>query len=171
MRFKFIFVIVCFILLLMLIKVEIYHVSCMGAMIGTKRSTIITIANDEEFNKTLDNIMDLTQANLDGLKLYQSSWKEQIKVLGLVVFSDIRSEKPQEKIQVNGGNLETATFADYLMHYFTFGLKVILSSCPPAGMGGGWPAFFVSLVYIGLFATIVGWGMSSSLTSSPEQQF
>lgn len=49
-------------------------------MIGAKSSTIVTIANDELFNKTLNNIMDLTQANLEDLKLYQSSWMEQIKV-------------------------------------------------------------------------------------------
>ena len=54
--------------------------SCEGAVIGAKRSTIVTIANDELFNQTLDNIMDLTQANLEDLKLYRSSWLEQIKV-------------------------------------------------------------------------------------------
>ena len=62
------------------LKIEIFHVSCPGAVIGTRKSTIVTITNDEEFNKTLDNIMDLTQANLEGLKLYQSSWIGQIKV-------------------------------------------------------------------------------------------
>ena len=63
------------------LKIEIYDLSCEGALIGTKSSTIVTIANDELFNETLDNIMDLTQANLEDLKLYQSNWTEQIKVL------------------------------------------------------------------------------------------
>ena len=54
--------------------------SCEGALIGTKSSTIVTIANDELFTETLDNIMGLTEANLQDLKLYQSSWMEQIKV-------------------------------------------------------------------------------------------
>ena len=61
-------------------KIEIYDLSCEGAVIGAKRSTIVTIANDELFNETLDNIMDLTHANLNDLKLYQSSWMEQMKV-------------------------------------------------------------------------------------------
>ena len=55
-------------------------------MIGTKRSTIVTIANDELFTETLDNIMGLTQANLQDLKLYQSSWMEQIKVFLVKIF-------------------------------------------------------------------------------------
>ena len=138
-------------------KIEIYHVSCPGAFIGGRKKSRVTIANDDELNKTLDNIMDLTQANLEDLKLYPSSWIEQIKVSSRKFHFQYSGEKSQEKIQVNGGNLETATFCDYLMHTMTFGLKVILSSCPPAGRGGGWPAFLVSLVYIGLFATIVGW--------------
>ena len=62
--------------------------SCEGAVIGAKKSTIVTIANDELFNETLDNIMDLTQANLEDLKLYQSSWMEQIKVF-MKIFLEI----------------------------------------------------------------------------------
>ena len=61
-------------------KIEIYHVSCPGAFIGGRKKSRVTIANDDEFNKTLDNIMDLTQANLEDLKLYPSTWIEQIKV-------------------------------------------------------------------------------------------
>ena len=67
------------------LKIEIYDLSCEGAVIGTKSSTIVTIANDELFNQTLDNIMDLTQANLEDLKLYQSNWMDQIKVLFLIL--------------------------------------------------------------------------------------
>ena len=68
------------VLIVFIEKIEIYDLSCEGAVIGAKKSTIVTIANDELFNETLDNIMDLTQANLEDLKLYQSSWMEQIKV-------------------------------------------------------------------------------------------
>ena len=79
------------------LKIEIYDLSCEGALIGTKSSTIVTIANDELFNETLDNIMDLTQANLEDLKLYQSNWMDQIKVLFLIFL-------PPEKI-LDAGNV------------------------------------------------------------------
>ena len=34
--------------------------------------------------------------------------------------------------------------------------QVIFSIIPPAGMGGGWPCFFVSLTMIGLLVIVVG---------------
>ena len=49
----------------------------------------MTIANDELFTETLDNIMGLTQANLQDLKLYQSSWMEQIKVFLMKIFPSV----------------------------------------------------------------------------------
>merc|ERR1712061_913661 len=38
----------------------------------------------------------------------------------------------------------------------TFGFKIFFAFIPPAGMGGGWPCFFVSLGMIGLLTAIVG---------------
>ena len=80
-------------------KIEIYDLSCEGALIGTKSSTIVTIANDELFNETLDNIMDLTQANLEDLKLYQSNWMEQIKVLFVLNIFFEREDMGGEKVE------------------------------------------------------------------------
>ena len=45
---------------------------------------------------------------------------------------------------------------DYIMHFLTFGFKLIFSIVPPAGLGGGWPCFFVSLAMIGGLVIIVG---------------
>ena len=59
----------------------------------------------------------------------------------------------------NGGKIESATMSDYLMHFLTFGLKVLFSSCPPPGMMQGWPSFAVSLIYIGFMAALIRFTM------------
>merc|ERR1719367_2088867 len=61
-----------------------------------------------------------------------------------------------DAMNVNGGDVENASTGDYIMHFLTFGFKIIFALIPPAGMGGGWPCFFVSLGMIGLLTAIVG---------------
>ena len=61
-------------------EVEIVSVDCEGAVIGAKKSTTVNIANDENFAQLLDNMMDLTNSQLDSLSLYRSSWMDQLKV-------------------------------------------------------------------------------------------
>ncbi|CAC5384183.1 SLC8A [Mytilus coruscus] len=41
----------------------------------------------------------------------------------------------QDAMNVNGGDIENATFLDYILHFFTFGWKVIFSLVPPATIG------------------------------------
>merc|ERR1719208_326426 len=59
-------------------------------------------------------------------------------------------------MNVNGGDVENASTGDYIMHFLTFGFKILFALIPPAGMAGGWPCFFVSLGMIGLLTAIVG---------------
>ena len=40
---------------------------------------MVTIANDENFNNLVDNMMNLTETNLNDLSIYRSNWSEQIK--------------------------------------------------------------------------------------------
>ena len=116
-----------------------------GAKFGPIPRTTVTIANDDEYAEIMDNMIAMTEAQLSELSLYQSSWSKQIKTAMLV----------------NGGNLDTATLPDYLMHFLTFGLKIIFSSCPPPGKGGGWPCFWVSLFYIGIMVVIIRYLVNS----------
>ena len=66
-------------------------------------------------------MMELTNANLSDFCLYQSSWSQQLK----------------NAMTVNGGELEGATFQDYLMHFCTFGVKFFFALAPPPGYGSG----------------------------------
>lgn len=64
--------------------------------------------NSAEFAGFVDRIADLTNANLDALRLGKQSWAKQF----------------EEALNVNGGDLETATAFSYLLHFMTFGFKV-----------------------------------------------
>ena len=110
-----------------------------GAKFGSIPRTTVTIASDEEYDDIINNMIAMTEAQLSELSLYQSSWSKQIK----------------NAMLVNGGNLEHASHMDYLMHFLTFGLKIIFASCPPPGKGHGWPCFWVSLFYIGVMVLII----------------
>merc|ERR1712014_404746 len=43
-----------------------------------------------------------------------------------------------------------------IMHFLTFGFKLIFAITPPPGLLGGYPCFFVSLGFIGLIVVLVG---------------
>jgi solute carrier family 8 (sodium/calcium exchanger) len=62
----------------------------------------------------------------------------------------------KDAMVVNGGDIENAASMDYVMHFLTFGFKIIFAFVPPPGILGGWPCFFVSLTFIGLIVILVG---------------
>ena len=52
----------------------------------------------------------MTNANLDSLRMSYTTWGKQFR----------------DAMNVDGGNLDDATTLDYIMHFFTFGWKVML---------------------------------------------
>ena len=120
-------------------EIELYETNCKGAKLGKFFRITVTIVDDDELQNLVENMMDLTNVNLNDMKLYSKDWSKQLK----------------NAMCVNGGDLEKATSTDYIMHYITFGLKVIFASCPPPGKAGGWPAFLVSLFYIGFLVLLI----------------
>ncbi|KAL4239458.1 hypothetical protein ACF0H5_000273 [Mactra antiquata] len=111
-----------------------------GAFIGKMKKTMITIVNDDEFDGFVSRITELTNANLDSLKKQRATW----------------GQKFVEAMNVNGGDVEHASVFDYVMHFFTFGWKLIFALIPPSTIWGGWFCFFVSLIFIGLLTAIIG---------------
>nr|XP_022318976.1 sodium/calcium exchanger 3-like isoform X4 [Crassostrea virginica] len=110
-----------------------------GAKLGKLKRCVVTIVNDDEFAGFVDRIADLTNANLDALRLGKQTWAKQF----------------EEALNVNGGDLETATAFSYLLHFMTFGFKSFFALIPPPTIWGGWLCFFVSLLCIGLITAIV----------------
>jgi len=111
-----------------------------GAKLGKINRTAVTITNDDEFNSVLNKMLLMTNANVDSMRVHHETWAQQLK----------------DAMNVNGGDVENASTGDYIMHFLTFGFKIIFALIPPAGMGGGWPCFFVSLGMIGALTAIVG---------------
>lgn len=120
-------------------EVEIYEVSS-NAKLGKITKTAVTITNDDEFNGVMNKLMLMTNANVDELRVHNETWAQQFK----------------DAMIVNGGDVESATTGDYIMHLVTFGFKLIFAVIPPPGLLGGWPCFVVSLIMIGLIVIIVG---------------
>lgn len=120
-------------------EVELFDASP-GSGLGHLTKTTITITSDEEFNTIVNRLMLMTNTNVDKLRLHSANWKGQIK----------------DAMNVNGGDIENAETVDYVMHFITFGWKVIFSLVPPTGFMGGWLTFFVSLAAIGLLTAIIG---------------
>ncbi|ESP03914.1 hypothetical protein LOTGIDRAFT_91958, partial [Lottia gigantea] len=111
-----------------------------GAKYGRIKRTIVTIMNDDEFKGVVSRIVNMTNANLDAIKLETITWGQQF----------------HQAMNVNGGDTENATSFDYVMHFLMFGWKVIFAIVPPPSIWGGWLSFFVSLAFIGLLTAIVG---------------
>uniref|UniRef100_A0A0N7ZBH2 Calx-beta domain-containing protein n=1 Tax=Scylla olivacea TaxID=85551 RepID=A0A0N7ZBH2_SCYOL len=111
-----------------------------GAKLGQINRTAVTITNDDDFNSFLTNMMQMTNANVHALQVHHETYLSQIK----------------DALNVNGGDIENATCMDYILHFLTFGWKIIFALVPPPGILGGWLCFFVSLGVIGLLTAIVG---------------
>merc|ERR1719479_132683 len=120
-------------------EVELYEVNN-GGTLGKITKTAVTITNDDEFNSVMQKMMLMTNANVDEMRVHNETWAQQFK----------------DAMVVNGGDIENSTAGDYLMHFLTFGFKLIFALIPPPGMAGGWLCFFVSLGMIGLLTAIVG---------------
>jgi len=120
-------------------EVELYEVTN-NAKLGKTTKTAVTITNDDDFNGIMNKLMSMTNANVDELRVHNDTWAQQFK----------------DAMVVNGGDVENATTADYIMHLLTFGFKLIFAVIPPPGLLGGWPCFVVSLIMIGGIVIIVG---------------
>ena len=61
-----------------------------------------------EFNSVLSRMLVLTNTNVDDMRVHNETWAQQLK----------------DAMNVNGGDIENASAADYVMHFLTFGFKV-----------------------------------------------
>ncbi|KAH3861749.1 sodium/calcium exchanger 3-like isoform X4 [Dreissena polymorpha] len=110
-----------------------------GAQVGKIKKCIVSIVNDEDFDGIVSRLMNMTKANIGGMALESSTWLQQF----------------HDAMNVNGGDTENAAFIDYVLHFLSFGWKIIFAFIPPAKYLGGWPTFWVSLAIIGILTAII----------------
>lgn len=120
-------------------EVELFDPSG-GALIGQINRSTVTITNDDDFHSIVHRVALVTNVNVDSIRLQSETWAEQYR----------------SALNVNGGDIENATALDYVLHFLTFGWKVLFAIVPPTGILGGWLTFFVSLGLIGILTAIVG---------------
>lgn len=81
---------------------------------------------------------NLVNADLNEISVVKKNWSEQFR----------------EAMNVNGGDLDSATKRDYVMHFITFPWKFMFSFVPPPHYLGGWLCFCVSLFAIGILTAV-----------------
>ena len=94
----------------------------------------------KEFNSVMNRMLVMTNMNVDGMRVHNETWAQQLK----------------DAMNVNGGNIEDASAGDYVMHFLTFGFKILFALVPPAGLAGGWLCFVFSLLMIAILTAVVG---------------
>ena len=121
-------------------EVQLTEVAGDGTLNQKKRRTVVTILNDDEMTLLLTQSDKLIPQQLASLQPGHQTWAEQIRCA----------------VNVNGGDLASASRADYVIHVISFGWKLVFSLVPPPHIAAGWLTFFVALALIGLLTAIVG---------------
>jgi solute carrier family 8 (sodium/calcium exchanger) len=106
-----------------------------GAKVDDKGKTcIVKIMNDDELKENASKLLQKL-GNSDKMEVVMQAWKDQFtEALAIPVDEEDETAKPP-KIAV-------------FMHVLVIFWKVLFATVPPVRMGGGWPAFFVALIYI-----------------------
>ena len=88
----------------------------------------------------VDRLVVMSNMNIDALRVETTTYQDQFR----------------NAMNVNGGDIDGATHMDYIMHFLTFGFKIIFALVPPPSIWGGWLAFCVSLILIGALTVLIG---------------
>ncbi|CAF1312025.1 unnamed protein product [Didymodactylos carnosus] len=85
-------------------------------------------------------MFNLVKLDIDRLSVSRRTWTQQF----------------YDALNVNGGDLETATLSHYIGHVIAIFWKVLFAFVPPTQLAGGWCTFIVSLIFIGVLTALVG---------------
>jgi solute carrier family 8 (sodium/calcium exchanger) len=102
-------------------------------------TTVVNIVGDEDQQKVVESVARLMRLKMQKMSLETTSWVEQ--------FNDAMNMEGEE------GQQPSTT--DFVMHFLTFGWKVIFAIVPPTCYCGGWLTFGVALSFIGLLTAFV----------------
>ena len=117
-----------------------------GASIGTKNVAIVKIIDDDTIDRLRDEIKRQLETRLDFIELGTQSWRKQ--------FLDAM-RLPVNVNEADGSEIPPSLY-DAIVHFMTFNWKVLFAIVPPTSIGYGFPAFFVSLLLIGILTALVG---------------
>jgi len=99
-----------------------------------KTTCVVKIMNDDALKENASKLLQKL-GNRDKLDVVMASWKEQFtEAIALPKDEEDPDAKPSPVALV--------------MHVLVVFWKVLFATVPPVRLGGGWPAFFVALIYI-----------------------
>jgi solute carrier family 8 (sodium/calcium exchanger) len=109
---------------------------------GTKvsaRTTVVNIIGDEDQAQVVESVARLMRLKMEKMSLETSSWVEQF----------------DDAMNIQGEEGQSPSTTDFVMHFLTFGWKVIFALVPPTCYWGGWLTFGIALAFIGLLTAFV----------------
>merc|ERR1712223_1429265 len=124
--------------------------------LGETTKITIRIRESKEFKSSVDRMMQKGNASL---MVGASSWKDQF-LEAFTVQAGGDDDEEEEGGDEEGGEGEEEekmpTCGDYIMHFLTLFWKIIFAFIPPADRGKGWPAFIMSIFFIGVLTALIG---------------
>merc|ERR1711988_1962897 len=111
-----------------------------GAAIGEINMCTVIISNDKNYQKLMEEVVAMMDEEMGKYHVGSSTWAEQF----------------HDAMNMGGDDGTEPEWSDYLLHFCSFYWKVLHAVIPPTDYGGGWPTFFVSLIFIGGITVLVG---------------
>jgi len=110
-----------------------------GMVRGEHMRSVVTIVADEAYATLVEEVAELMALQFENLSLETTTWADQF----------------DEAMNIQGEDGQMAGTMDYVMHFLTFGWKVMFATVPPTSYCGGWVTFAVALIYIGIVTAFV----------------
>jgi len=110
-----------------------------GVIMSKDVACNVVIIGDENTAKLVNQVELLVNEMEADTDLSSKTWMSQF----------------DDAMNIHGEEGENPSTMDYIMHFLTFGWKVIFATVPPTSHGGGWVCFTVALCYIGVLTAFV----------------
>mmetsp|Transcript_12800 Transcript_12800/g.40453 ORF Transcript_12800/g.40453 Transcript_12800/m.40453 type:complete len:759 (+) Transcript_12800:158-2434(+) len=113
------------------------------AQLHKQNIALVKVVDDDG----VDELADVVEKRLkvkDLFMLRTATWRQQL-LEAMEIGSGVDENGEEDEL----GN------ADYILHFLTFGWKVIFALLPPTDYFGGWATFFTSLIVIGVITAVV----------------
>merc|ERR1711966_303507 len=110
-----------------------------GMVRGEHMRSVVTIVADEAYATLVEEVAELMALQFENLSPETTTWADQF----------------DEAMNIQGEDGQMAGTMDYVMHFLTFGWKVMFATVPPTSYKDGWVTFFVALAFVGLLTAFV----------------
>ncbi|OXA59197.1 Sodium/calcium exchanger 2 [Folsomia candida] len=119
--------------------------------LGSDIRAQIRVKESKEFKNTVDKLVQRANASL---LVGTSSWKEQF--IEAITVSAGDEEGGGDDEEEGEAEEKVPSCGDYVMHFLTIFWKILFAFVPPTDILGGYVAFVVSILVIGVLTAFIG---------------